>query len=255
VTASQLDPAIVVDDLAFTVGGFSIIHDLSLTVGRGEFLGVIGPNGAGKTTFLNLLSGTVRPTGGRIRLHGRDVTATAPHRRARLGLGRTFQTSYVLLGLSVLENVRLMVQARSVRGLALLRRVSGGDPTIERAMAALERVGLADKAGREARELSHGDRRKLELAIVVAAEAAVVLLDEPMAGVNSEDIGPLTDLIRELHAGSGSTFLLVEHHLPVVLDLASRVAVLHEGTLLAEGPADAVMDDVRVQSAYLGEPA
>ncbi|WP_370615334.1 ABC transporter ATP-binding protein [Mumia sp. Pv 4-285] len=241
------------EGLTFRVGGAKIVEDVSLAVPAGEFLGIIGPNGAGKTTLLNLLSGTVRSTSGRILLGDTDITRLAPHRRARLGLSRTFQTSYLLLGLSALENVRLMAQSRNVKGVGLLRLLTPKDATTAEAREALDRVGLGAAAGRPAGSLSHGDRRKLELAIVVAARAPYVLLDEPMAGVNSEDVEGLTELIRELHRESGATFLMVEHHLEVVLGLAERVAVMHKGELLAVDAPDTVTSDERVQTAYVGE--
>ncbi|MGH1565293.1 ABC transporter ATP-binding protein [Mumia sp. DW29H23] len=241
------------EGLTFRVGGARIVEDVSLTVPAGQFLGIIGPNGAGKTTLLNLLSGTVRSTGGRILLGDTDITRLSPHRRARLGLSRTFQTSYLLLGLSALENVRLMAQARRVKGAGLLRVLTAKDPTLAEARDALERVGLAAAADRPAGALSHGDRRKLELAIVVAARAPFVLLDEPMAGVNTEDVDALTELIRALHRETGATFLMVEHHLEVVLGLAQRVAVMHKGELLAVDEPGVVTSDERVQTAYVGE--
>lgn len=251
---SHRGPAVLkTEGLAFRVGGAKIVEDFSLTVPAGEFLGIIGPNGAGKTTVLNLLSGTVRSTRGRILLGDTDITRLASHRRARLGLSRTFQTSYLLLGLSALENVRLMVQARSVKGAGLLRLLTAKDSTLAEAREALDRVGLGGSADCLAGSLSHGDRRKLELAIVVAARAPFVLLDEPMAGVNGEDVEGLTELIRELHRDTGATFLMVEHHLEVVLGLAQRVAVMHKGELLAVDEPDAVTSDERVQTAYVGE--
>ncbi|SKB06181.1 ABC transporter ATP-binding protein [Aeromicrobium choanae] len=241
------------EGLTFRAGGAKIVEDVSLTVPPGEFLGIIGPNGAGKTTLLNLLTGTVRTTAGTVWLGDTDVTRMAPHRRARLGLARTFQTSYLLLGLTVLENVRLMAQTRGVRRMGLLRTLTSTDETLDAAHAALERVGLGGAATLQAGALSHGDRRKLELAIVVAAEAPFVLLDEPMAGVNSEDVHDLTELIRRLHVDTGATFLMVEHHLDVVLGLADRVAVMHKGELLAVDLPDRVTADERVQTAYVGE--
>lgn len=254
-TAADPSPplALATEGLGFRVGGATIIDDLSLSVRAGEFLGIIGPNGAGKTTCLNLISGTVRSTSGRILLGGEDITRLSIHKRARKGLSRTFQTSYLLLGLTALENVRLMAQARSVGGVGVLRRLTAQDPTVNEAREALERVGLSDRSHHLAGSLSHGDRRKLELAIVLAARAPYVLLDEPMAGVNSEDVDELTELIRELHASSHATFLMVEHHLHVVLGLAERIAVLHEGRLLALGAPDSVMSDKDVQTAYVGE--
>jgi branched-chain amino acid transport system ATP-binding protein len=252
-TTSTRPPALQVSGLGFRAGGVRILDGIDLQVGSGEFIGIIGPNGAGKTTLFNLLSGLLRPTEGTVRLAGRDVGGLAPAGRARLGLGRTFQTSLLFGALPVLENARLSAQAHLGGGMRWWHRPRAGDEATARARQALEAVGLADLSGRPASALSHGDKRKLELAILMAGEADVLLLDEPMAGVNSEDVPGLTKLIAGLHA-AGRTVLMVEHHMAVVLGLAERVAVLHHGQLLACGHPEAVMADQTVQGAYLGEP-
>jgi branched-chain amino acid transport system ATP-binding protein len=253
-TTSTLPPTLLLSHLSLQISGIQIVDDVSLEVGAGELIGVIGPNGAGKTSLLNLISGTARVSSGSITLRDKTVTGWSAHRRARYGLGRTFQTSYLLLGLTVLENVRLMAQARTARGFGLLRTVGPGDATIARAMEALDRVGLASEASTLAGALSHGDRRKVELAIVLTADAKVILLDEPMAGVNVEDIDGLVELIRAIQTETGATVIMVEHHMHVVLGLAHRVAVMHHGALLACDVPDKVMTNETVQSAYLGEP-
>jgi len=252
-TAATCPPALQVSGLGFRAGGASILSDIDLQVAAGEFVGIIGPNGAGKTTLFNLLSGLLRPTEGLVFLGGRDLGRLAPAERARLGLGRTFQTSLLFGALSVLENARLSAQARLGGSMRWWRRPRAGDESTARARAALEAVGLQEVADRPASALSHGDKRKLELAILMAGQSEVLLLDEPMAGVNSEDVPGLTKLIASLHA-SGRTVLMVEHHMAVVLGLAERVAVLHHGRMLACGQPGAVIADQTVQSAYLGEP-
>lgn len=251
-------PALAIAGLGFTAGGAGVLRDVDLTVPAGEFLGIIGPNGAGKTTLFNLLSGLLRPSAGSIVLDGRDVTGLPPARRARLGLGRTFQTSMLFGALPAAENVRLAAQASTGGGGRWWHRPrgragNGSDRTTMRAREAIEAVGLAEVADLPASALSHGDKRKLELAVLMAGDARVLLLDEPMAGVNSEDVPGLTELIRGLHE-EGRTVLMVEHHISVVLGLAQRVAVLHHGTLLAHGTPDEVMANDTVQGAYLGEP-
>ena len=245
------DPALHVNGLGFAAGGVSVLSDVGLTVAEGEFLGIIGPNGAGKTTLFNLLSGLLKPSAGTITLAGRDVTRLSPAARARLGLGRTFQTSMLFGALPAAENVRLAAQARLGGSRRWWHRPGPGDASRRTAREAIEAVGLSRVAERPAAALSHGDKRKLELAILMAGDAKVLLLDEPMAGVNSEDVDGLTELIRGLHSG-GRTVLLVEHHISVVLGLAQRVAVLHHGTLLACGAPGDVMADETVQGAYLG---
>ncbi len=246
-------PALQVTGLGFRAGGARILDGIDLAVAPGEFLGIIGPNGAGKTTLLNLLSGLVQPTEGRMMLAGREVTGLGPGDRARLGLGRTFQTSLLFGALSAAENARLSAQARLGGSMRWWHRPKAADAASRAAGQALEAVGLAALAGRPAAALSHGDQRKLELAILVASEAEVLLLDEPIAGVNSEDVPGLMDLIGGLHA-AGRTVLMVEHHMAVVLGLAQRVAVLHHGELLACADPGTVMADDTVQAAYLGEP-
>jgi branched-chain amino acid transport system ATP-binding protein len=246
-------PDVEVEDLGFHVGGVSILKGIDLQVGRGELLGIIGPNGAGKTTLFNLLTGLLKPTEGAIRFRGRDLRPVSPSQRARLGMGRTFQTSLLFGALSVFENVRLAAAAHHGGSMQWWHRPTAHDPPGTTAAEALAAVGLAPMAGRAAGELSHGDKRKLELAILVASGAQVLLLDEPMAGVNVEDVPELSALIAQLHA-DGRTVLMVEHHMAVVLGLADRVAVLHHGRLLACGAPEAVIADQEVQSAYLGEP-
>ncbi|WP_127793040.1 ABC transporter ATP-binding protein [Agromyces sp. LHK192] len=247
-----VDAVLSLDRVHLAIGGARILQDVSLDVSPGELLGVIGPNGAGKTTLFNVISGVVRPTGGRVLLDGVDVTGMPVHRRAAAGLGRTFQTSSLFPALTVLENVRLAAQAHQGGAASVFATPHQTDAASARAADALAEVGLAGASSRLAGGLAHGEKRKVELAMVVAMEPRVILLDEPMAGVGSADVPALTELIGDLHRG-GRTVLMVEHHLDVVLGLADRIAVMHHGELLAVGTSDAVMSDATVQSAYLGE--
>nr|WP_114906982.1 ABC transporter ATP-binding protein [Ornithinimicrobium murale] len=243
-----------VRDLSLKIGGAQILEDISFTVPAGQIVGVIGPNGAGKTTLFNLVSGVLAPTGGSVLLDGRDVTGRSVTQRAVAGLGRTFQTSSVFPALSVQENVRLAAQVAAGRALSLLTFPRRGDAASSRARDLLREVGLADRMDFRAGDLPHGDKRKLEIAMLLATDPSVVLLDEPMAGVASGDVAGLTEVIRSLHTEHGCTVLMVEHHMEVLLGLVERVAVLHFGNLLAIDSPDAVMADPTVQSAYLGEP-
>ena len=245
--------ALQLSGLGFRTGGVSILSGIDLQVGRGEFVGIIGPNGAGKTTLFNLISGLLRPSEGTVRLAGRELSGLPPAARARLGVGRTFQASLLFGALSVAENARLAARARLGGNMRWWRLPRTGDAAVASAQRALAAVGLTEQSDRPASVLSHGDKRKLELAILVASEADVILLDEPMAGINTEDVPDLVQLIADLHSG-GRTVLMVEHHMPVVLGLAQRVAVLHHGELLACGTPQAVMADESVQAAYLGDP-
>ena len=247
-------PILATRDLGLDIGGARIVADVSLEVAEGELVGIIGPNGAGKTTLFNLLSGTIRPTTGTVELDGEDVTHQPPHRRTQAGLGRTFQVSSVFPLLPVGENVRLAAEARIGGSLSIVRRAARFAPALDRASTALERVGLADRALWPAGMLSHGDKRKLEIAMLLAADPRVILLDEPMAGVSVEDVDGLVEVIRSVHEEEGRTVLMVEHRMEVVVGLAQRIAVMHHGSLLAFDTPERVMADETVQTAYLGEP-
>ena len=240
--------------LGLDIGGATIVAGVGLEVPTGEFLGIIGPNGAGKTTLFNLLSGLMRPTAGRIELAGRDVTDEPVHARTQAGLGRTFQISSVFPQLSVLENVRLAVEASRGGAMRIWRRATSLGDEVERARWALSRVGLEDRAALPAGLLPHGDKRKLELAMLLGADRQVLLLDEPMAGVSAGDVPGLVEVIRSVHEEEKKTVLMVEHHIGVVTGLAERIAVMHHGSLLAVDTPERVMDNAEVQEAYLGEP-
>jgi branched-chain amino acid transport system ATP-binding protein len=246
-------PILATRDLGLVIGGATIVAGVELEVREGELLGVIGPNGAGKTTLFNLVSGLLSPTSGRIAFEGRDITGQPPYRRTRAGIGRTFQVSNVFPLLSVHENVRLAAEAAIGGTMRMWRRATRVAEAVGRAHWALERVGLSDRARVPASGLSHGDKRKLELAMVLAGDSRVILLDEPMAGVSMEDVPELVELIHSVHA-EGKTVLMVEHHMDVVTGLADRIAVLHHGALLAVDAPEAIMRDETVRQAYLGEP-
>jgi branched-chain amino acid transport system ATP-binding protein len=239
--------------LTWRVGEVAIVDHVDLDLAPGEFLAVIGPNGAGKTSLFNLVSGLRKPTGGTVRLAGADITGLPPHRRARLGLGRTFQSSAVFASLSVLDNVRLAVQARRGGSMRLWRSRRVERDVSAEAQTVLDRVGLASRASAVAGTLAHGEKRKLEIALVLAGRPKVLLLDEPMAGVSAEDVPALVEVIRGLTKVDGQSVLMVEHHMDVVLDLADRVAVMHHGALLVCDTPGTVMANRTVQEAYLGE--
>jgi len=245
------DAALGAAGIGWRVGGAQILDDVTLEVRRGELVGIIGPNGAGKSSLLNIFSGTLRPTTGRVTLGERDVTRRSATRRARLGLARSFQTSALFDGLPASENVRLALQASRGGASSPWRfvRRAGDAATVD---GLLDRVRMPGRGSVVAEGLSHGDRRKLELAMALASEPKVLLLDEPMAGVSADDIEGLSTIIGEVR-DAGVAVAMVEHHMDVVLGLADRVAVLHHGQLLAVGTADEVTGDERVQQAYLGE--
>ncbi|MEV2247035.1 ABC transporter ATP-binding protein [Streptomyces sp. NPDC049970] len=243
-------PVLRLDGLGWRIGGATIVEDVTLGVREGEFLAFIGPNGAGKTSLFNLISGIVRPTAGTITLDGSDLTRLSVHTRARRGIGRTFQTSSLWPGMTVAEHVRLAAQAVHGGSHRLWRRARPYPAEVD---GVLERTGLGHRAGATAAELSHGEKRKLELAVLLVGEPRLMLLDEPMAGVSAEEVPALTELIRTLHREEGRTVLMVEHHMDVLLGLADRLAVMHHGRLLALDTPAAVTADPVVQRAYLGE--
>jgi branched-chain amino acid transport system ATP-binding protein len=244
-----------VESLGLQIGGATILKDVDLDVEAGALVGVIGPNGAGKTTLFNTVSGLVRPTGGRILLDGHDITTASVPARARAGLGRTFQTSSLFPRLSVRENVRLAAQVSLGGSASLLRFPKRSDAATELAIEKLDAVGLGHKLDTAAGDISHGDKRKLEIAVLLATEASIVLLDEPMAGVASGDVPGLVENIRAMQREKGCTVLLVEHHIDVLMGLVEKVAVMYFGSIIAYDTPQKIMDDPLVQSAYLGTAA
>lgn len=246
-------PALSFRGIGLHIGGARILQDIDLEVASGEMVGVIGPNGAGKTTLFNLVSGLMRPTEGTISMNGRDITHLPVDRRAKAGLGRTFQTSSLFPGLTVLENVRLAAQAGLGGSLSLIHFPRSSDAATTLAADCLEQVGLRERSQATAAGLSHGDKRKVEIAMILATDPELILLDEPMAGVGSGDVPGLMEIIRRIHRDSGRTLMMVEHHMEVVLGLVDRVAVMHHGSLLAVDEPEQIMANAQVQAAYLGE--
>ena len=222
--------------------GLKAVDAVSLTVAKGEIVSIIGPNGAGKTTFFNLLTGQLAPTAGLVRLRGERINQLAPHARAQLGMGRTFQISKPLIALNALENVMIGAFMRH-RKLSVAR---------DKAMAVLERVGLLQHARRRAGDLTLSERRRLEVARALALEPEILLLDEVMAGLNQSEVGQAIELLKGLH-GTGLTFLIIEHNLKVVRAFSERVVVLDRGRLIAEGTAEQILNSPEVVKAYLGD--
>jgi branched-chain amino acid transport system ATP-binding protein len=242
------------EGLGLRIGGVTIVDDVSLAVREGEFLAIIGPNGAGKTTLFNLLSGVAQPTSGRIEFADRDVTHAPTYVRARLGMGRTFQTSTVFAGLSVLENARLAAQAYLGGSASILRLADQERAPLNRAREALALVGLGTRESVHAASLSHGEKRKLDLAILLCGDPRVVLLDEPTAGMAVEDVPEMVELIARIHRDERKTVLMVEHRMDLIMGLADRMAVMHHGALLAIDTPERIVANETVQSAYLGDP-
>ncbi|MBI3104446.1 MAG: ABC transporter ATP-binding protein [Candidatus Rokubacteria bacterium] len=252
-----MPPFLAVEDLTKSFGGLRAVDRCSLEVREGTITGLIGPNGAGKTTLFNLLTGFHRPDGGRVRFRGDDITGLPAHKVFRRGICRTFQIPREFKDLSVLEN--LMVVAPDQAGERLWvpwlqpGRVRRDETRLrERAMVVLEQVGLARLAGEPAWTLSGGQKKLLELARTLMAEPALLMLDEPGAGVNPTQMKELTRYIQWLAAERGVTILLIEHDMDLVMTICNPVIVLSEGRPLAEGPPDIIRKDPRVLAAYLG---
>ena len=232
-------------------GALVVTKDVSLSVPTPGLHALIGPNGAGKTTLIGQVMGTLASDAGSVWLGGRDITGLAAHRRARLGLARTFQISQVVPGFSVMENVALAAQGRLAAPVRWWGRASWDGACNEAAEAALEAVGLADRRRVRARDLSHGERRALELACALAMEPRCILLDEPLAGMGHEEAAGIIALLAELKGRFG--LLLVEHDMDAVFQLADVVSVLVEGAVVASGAPGAVRADAAVRAAYLGD--
>jgi branched-chain amino acid transport system ATP-binding protein len=239
------------DNLAKRFGGIVATDDLTLTVASGELHAVIGPNGAGKTTLIAQLSGQLAPDSGRIRFAGDDITGLPPYRRSLLGLARSFQITSLFLDMSVLDNVALAVQAHAGHSFRFWRDARKEAELREPARAALERAGLAARADRPASALSHGEHRQLELAMALAGQPRMLLLDEPMAGLGPEESARMVEMLQGLK--KELTILLVEHDMEAVFALADRITVLVYGRAIASGSPEAIRADEAVREAYLGE--
>jgi branched-chain amino acid transport system ATP-binding protein len=245
-------PVLSTRHVSLSFGGHVAVDRVSLEVPAATLKSIIGPNGAGKTTLFNLLSGQYRPTEGRVFFKGRDITGSGAATRARLGIGRSFQLTNIFPTLSVLENVRLAVQARRGLGWNAWRN-AGRFPALEdRAYELLEAVLLDSKWAAAAGLLAHGEKRKLELGILLALEPEVLLLDEPTAGMSLEEVPTIIGLIERIKARRDRTILLVEHKIDMVMALSDSIAVLKDGRLIADDTPSAISGNAEVQAAYFG---
>ncbi len=231
--------------------GFRAVDNVDLAVEEGTVHALVGPNGAGKTTLFNMLTGFVKPTTGQIRFAGEDVTGLPPERIARRRMARSFQITSLFEQLTALEHVALALQSSTSLGYRFWQSDRVLDQFKERALAILGEVGLAEVAGRPVESLPYGQKRALEIALVLALEPRLMLLDEPTSGMSLEDVERMIALIRRVR--EGRTVVMVEHNMGVVSELADRVTILQRGAVLAEGPYVEVRDDPRVIEAYLGQ--
>ncbi len=250
-----MTPSLETKNLTIRFGGHTAVDAVSCAFHPGELTVVVGPNGAGKTTFFNLVSGQLAPSEGEILKNGEEIGTLSPSARARRGIGRAFQLTNLFPRLTVLENVRLAVQAREGLGPNFLRRAAALRGLRERAFSHLEATRLKEVAHLPASALPHGDQRKLEVALLLAMEPDIFMFDEPTAGMSVDEAPVILDLIADIRKDKTKTILLVEHKMDVVRALADRIVVLHNGQLVADGNPDEVIALPIVREIYLGIPA
>ncbi|TDP72793.1 ABC transporter ATP-binding protein [Roseateles toxinivorans] len=246
----SVQPILEVENVSQRFGNFVALNKVSVAFEPGRLTAIIGPNGAGKSTFFNVLSGAFPPSSGRVRFQGKDITGLAQHEFARIGIAKSFQITNVFKQLSAHENVRVAAQMRETR-FQLLRPRASLRALIDKADALLERVGLAHLRDKTAADLAHGQQRALEIAMALASDPVLLLMDEPTAGMSPEETGVMMGLIRQLAAER--TLVLVEHKMKLVMGLCERLIVLHHGEFLAEGSPEQIRNNVEVRRVYLGE--
>jgi len=236
------------EDLSVRFGGLTALDNVDFELRRGEIRAIIGPNGAGKSTFFNCLTGVLRPSSGRILFNGEDITGLSPDRISRQGIARSYQITNILPSATTLENVRIAAQSRR-HAWSMLTHHSAYTDIIAKAEAALDAVGLRGKAEELAANLSHGEQRNLEIGIALATEPQLLCLDEPTAGMSAAETQDTMKLVRRI--AKNLTILIVEHDMPLVMELADRITVLHYGAILAEGTPAEIQQNPRVLEVYL----
>lgn len=248
-----MPPSLETKGLTVRFGGHVAVDAVSCAFYPGQLTAIVGPNGAGKTTYFNLISGQIAASAGQVLLNGRDITRLPVATRAEAGLGRAFQLTNLFPRLTVLENIRLVVQSRARRGGNLWTMAQGHRDLTAQAEAVLERLRLTALAGQTIGALPHGDQRKVEVAVLSAMQPKVYMFDEPTAGMSLDEAPVILDLIAQIKADPAATVLLVEHKMDVIRSLADRIIVLHNGALVADGEPGVVMASEVVQEAYLGK--
>lgn len=243
-------PTLQLKDVSHAYGALKVINDVNIVIEPGERHAIIGPNGAGKSTLINILSGKIRPTSGQVMLDGSAITPLGPDARSRLGIGRAFQIINVFPDLTVYENIESAVLARLGHAWNVIRRLESFGDVRDETNAVAERMSLSGKLDRPANTLAYGEQRRLEIALCLALDPKIMLLDEPCAGLNAEDAQDAISLIERTAAGR--TLIIVEHDMDVVFGIAERVTVLHQGRVLCSDDAGRVRDNEDVRRAYLG---
>ena len=245
-------PLLEARNLRKEFGGLVAVENVSISIRENSLHSIIGPNGAGKTTLFNMISGVLRPTKGQVYFKGREITHLPIHRIAHLGIGRSFQTTNIFPNLTVFENIRLAAQAMGKDNLRVFTSVNHLKSYLLKAEEVIELVGLNGKEQAFALNLSHGEKRKLELAIMLASDPSLLLLDEPTAGMSSEQVPALLDIIKKIRGLGNKTIVLVEHRMDMVMSISDRITVMHLGNVLAEGTPQEISNTQSVQDAYLG---
>jgi branched-chain amino acid transport system ATP-binding protein len=240
-------------NLSKVFGGLVAVDDVSIKIRKQTMHAIIGPNGAGKTTLFNLLSGVMPPTSGQVYYKGQDITNVSPQKRAHLGIGRSYQITNIFSNLTVLENIRLAAQAMGKDNFKLLALANNFKKYIEKAEEIIDVVGLSGREMIIARNLPHGEKRKLELGIMLACDPELLLFDEPTAGMSSEQVPELINIINKVVNQKERTAILVEHRMDMVMSISDVVTVMNQGRILAEGDPHAISNNPQVQTAYLGD--
>ena len=240
-------------ELSKVFGGLVAVDHVSIKIKRQTMHAIIGPNGAGKTTLFNLLSGVMAPTTGKVFYKGQDITSVSPQKRAHLGIGRSYQITNIFSNLTVLENIRLAAQALGKDNFKLFTRADAFEEYIEKAIEIINVVGLTGREMIFARNLPHGEKRKLELGIMLACDPELLLFDEPTAGMSSEQVPELIEIINKVVQMKDRTAILVEHRMDMVMSISDVVTVMNQGRILAEGSPHEIANNPQVQTAYLGD--
>lgn len=249
---SEQKPLLEARNLRKEFGGLVAVEDVSIAIRENSLHSIIGPNGAGKTTLFNMISGVLRPTKGQVFFKGRDITHLPIHRIAHLGIGRSFQITNIFPNLTVLENIRLAAQAMGKDNLRIFTSSDHFKKYLLKAEEVIDLVGLNGREQAFALNLSHGEKRKLEIAIMLASDPSLLLLDEPTAGMSSEQVPALLDIIKKIRGLGTKTIVLVEHRMDMVMSISDRITVMHLGNVLAEGTPQEISNTQSVQDAYLG---